>query len=310
MFSVRNSIAVALLLVVSTCLGQDIKKNGQLVQVRLVELSEDVFTELSEFDESLPKLIAQVELRAISYVSDGLRVNGYLASPLNAAKLPCVIWNRGGNRDFGALDDQLATLFLTKLASWGYVVVAPQYRGNAGGEGREQFGGEDVNDVTNLLPLLDQLPSADSSRIGMIGWSRGGLMTCLALCKTDRIKAAIIGSGMFDAHRAIAERPEMETEVIAQLAPNYDVSKQQALDDRSPVLWADRLNPTTPIMILHGTDDDRVSPIEALDMAKQLLASKHPFRLVMFEGAGHRLHLDKGDEVDELTKRWLDFHLK
>ena len=41
------------------------------------------------------------------------------------------------------------------------MVVASQYRGNAGGEGKEEFGGKDVNDVLNLLPLLESLPKAD-----------------------------------------------------------------------------------------------------------------------------------------------------
>jgi dipeptidyl aminopeptidase/acylaminoacyl peptidase len=52
------------------------------------------------------------------------------------------------------------------------------------------MGGADGDDVLNLLPLLDRLPQADGKRLGMWGASRGGLLTYLALARTDRLNAA------------------------------------------------------------------------------------------------------------------------
>ena len=108
---------------------------------------------------------------------------------------------------------------LCRIASWGYVVVASQSRGNAGGEGKEEFGGRDVDDVLNLLPLLASLPQADTTRIGMGGASRGGMMTYLALTRTEKIAAAVVISGLADAFENIASRPDMETNVYAELVP-------------------------------------------------------------------------------------------
>lgn len=79
-----------------------------------------------------------------------------------------------------------------KMASWGYVVVASQYRGNDGGEGIEQFGGDDVNDVLNLIPVLNQLPKADTSRVGIEGGSRGGMMTYLAMKNHVNLKLPLL----------------------------------------------------------------------------------------------------------------------
>ena len=128
-------------------------------------------------------LLDKVDVRSITYLSDGLKVKGYLAAPKEGTKLPCVIYNRGGNRSFGALNDEEAVRLLGRIASWGYVVAASEYRGNQGGEGREEFGGADVDDVLNLIPLLESTPQADASRIGMYGWSRGGMMTYEALTR-------------------------------------------------------------------------------------------------------------------------------
>src|SRR5512139_2559246 len=153
--------------------------------------------------EPLPGAPAGVVVREIEYASDGLRVVGYVAKPEAPGTWPALIFNRGGNREFGALDDGRAVKRLGSYASWGYVVVASQYRGNAGGEGREEFGGKDVNDVLNLLPLLDAMPEVDRGRIGMIGWSRGGMMTYLALARSDRIRAAVVGAGLADARQTV-----------------------------------------------------------------------------------------------------------
>jgi len=189
------------------------------------------------------------------------------------------------------------------------VVVASQYRGNGGGEGKEEFGGADVDDVLNLVPLLESLPRADATRIGMYGWSRGGMMTYIALTKTDRIAAAIVGAGMADAYDTINRRPEMESDVIAQLVPDYEQNKDAALTARSAVRWADRLPAKTPLLILHGSADGRVDPGQALAMASALQANKRPYRLVLFEGGQHSL-IEHRVEVDRLAREWLDHYVR
>ncbi len=275
----------------------------------VVRLSATAVNSLAKEHPDMREILQRVEIRAVRYASDGLGVTGYVVAPKRGRKLPAVIFNRGGNREFGALNDTLAAFFLARIASWGYVVAASNYRGNGGSEGREEFGGADVNDVLNLLPLLEGLPQVDATRVGMVGWSRGGLMTCLALARTERIRAAIIGAGAYDAERDAAESPAFEAAVYAQLIPDYPTRKAAALEARSPVRWTDRLHKRTPILMLHGTADVYVNPQSALDMASGLLANRHPFRLVMFEGGTHFLR-EHEREVDRLTREWLDRYVR
>src|SRR5262249_34919522 len=156
--------------------------------------------------------------------------------------------------------DARAAELLGRVASWGYVAVASQYRGVAGGEGKDELGGNDVNDVLHLIPLLESLPRADARRIGMFGWSRGGMVTYLALTKPDRIAAAVVGAGAADAFDSVKRRPEMDKEVYAKLIPNYTKDKEAALAARSAVRWPEKLNKKTPILLLHGGADWRVHP--------------------------------------------------
>jgi dipeptidyl aminopeptidase/acylaminoacyl peptidase len=250
-----------------------------------------------------------VVLQRIVYLSDGLRVHGYLAEPRDGIELPVVIQNRGGNRELAALTDTSAAISLGTLAQNGYIVVASQYRGNAGGEGREEFGGADVNDVLNLIALIDQHPRADATRIGMEGWSRGGMMTYLALTRTDRVRGAVIGAGLADVARNIQMRPEMEENVFSELVPNWATERQLALNARSAVRWPEDLHKGTPILLLHGSADWRVHPTEALDMARALYEAQHPFRLIFFEGADHGISEYRA-EVTLATLEWLNRYVR
>ena len=301
-----RSFCVALL-VGTTALSAS-AQDGKLVDAVVVTLKDDDVKKLETGQPDIRTVLDQVEIKSITYLSDGLKVKGYLIAPKRGEQLPCVIFNRGGSRDFGALTDARAAALLARIASWGYVVVASQYRGNAGGEGKEEFGGKDVNDVLNLIPLLKSVPRVDAARVGMYGWSRGGMMTYLALTKTDQIAAAVVGGGMTDLSDNIKRRPEMEN-VCAELIPDYAKDKEAALAARSAVRWPEKLHKKTPILVLHGGADWRVHPSEALAMSSKLLECKHPFRFVFFEGGDHGLS-EHRREVDRLVKDWLDRYVR
>ena len=282
--------------------GQLVRRTGMTIPAGFLAPDGRPLEEFSYLDD--------VKLDEITYVSDGLRVTGHLVTPRGAGPYPCVIYNRGGNREFGANSPERVVRRLARMASWGYVVIASQYRGNAGGEGREEFGGAEIADVLNLVPLLESLgPRADATRIGMVGYSRGGLMTYLALAKTDRLAAAVVGAGVTDSFFGIEDRPEMEEYVYSQLVPDYWHDKEAALAARSPILWPEKLCKTTPILLLQGSADWRVHPTEGLRMADALFAARHPFRFVFFEGGDHGLS-EHRDEVGRLTRDWLDRYVR
>jgi dipeptidyl aminopeptidase/acylaminoacyl peptidase len=249
-----------------------------------------------------------VEATEITYMSGGLRVKGYMVEPKGDGPYPCVIVNRGGNREFSALTPRIVALLMARIASWGYVVVGSQYRGNAGGEGVEEFGGADVDDVLNLVPLLESRPKADAMRLGMFGASRGGMMTYLALARSDRFRAAVIRAGASDLLSTRADRPEMDS-LFVELIPGYDGKNEEPLIERSAVRWAGKLPKSTPILLLHGTADWRVDPHEGLDMARALLDAERPFRLVLLEGGDHRLS-EHRQEADRQTRMWFDRYVK
>lgn len=273
-------------------------------------LADSIIRKIESLDPEVANGLKLVDLYRISYLCDGLKVTGFVAEPKLKGKYPCIIANRGGRWNFGLWNSYTAAFYLGRMASWGYVVVASQYRGSAdGGEGREEYGGKDVNDVLNLIPLLSHLPNADTSRIGMYGESRGGMMTYLALKRSRKFKAAVVVAGMADCYDVIKTRPELEDRTFRDLIPGYEANKDAALKDRSAIFWPEQLCKTTPLLIMHGSADWRVSASQSIQFVEMLYRYKHPVRFVLFEGADHLVTEFETEMLLE-CKRHLDYYVR
>lgn len=257
--------------------------------------------------------IENVDMYEITYLSDGLKIQSFAAMPKQEGNYPVIIYNRGGNRDFGALQlfkekgKYPVSYHFSKMANEGYVVIGCNYRGCGKSEGNDEFGGKDVNDVLNLIKVVKEIPEADETKIGMYGWSRGGMMTYLALPHTNEIKAAVVGGAPAD--KTVIDRPNMETNVYAQLIPNYWDEKEEALKKRSAVYFADQFPKKVPILILHGNADWRVKSTNSLQLALELEKHRVPYRLKIFEGGDHGLS-EFIEERDQDVLNWFDRYLK
>ncbi|MDH7445254.1 alpha/beta hydrolase family protein [Aquimarina sp. 2201CG14-23] len=257
--------------------------------------------------------LENVTMYEITYLSDGLKIQSFAAIPKKEGKYPVIIYNRGGNRDFGAIQLfgghqklPIAHIF-SKLANEGYIVIGCNYRGSGNSEGMEEFGGKDVNDILNLNKVVHELPKADTKRIGMYGWSRGGMMTYIALTKMNNIKAAVVGGARSDL-RTI-DRPQMEKRVYAELIPDYYQNKDEELKKRSAILWADKFSPNVPILLLHGNSDWRVKSTNSLRLALEFEKHRIPYRLKIFEGANHGISQFR-KERDQDVLDWFNKYLK
>jgi dipeptidyl aminopeptidase/acylaminoacyl peptidase len=246
----------------------------------------------------------------ITYLSDGLKVKGYLAYPKDISqKYPCIIWCRGGIGNSGAIDKFTAKGIFGQIASWGYCVFASQYRGNDGGEGHDEFGGEDLNDVLNLINLADEVDYANKNLWGIEGWSRGGMMTYLALTRTDIFKAAVVLGGIANL-RCNSDESKFMRRLYEQTMGRYQHSEfNRKCESRSIINFPEQLSPATPILIVHGNNDQRVLPHDSIDLSYKLLELNIPFRLVMLEGGDHFMKSHR-KEIDEMRKSWFNKYLK
>ena len=292
--------------ILSTCYSQDSK----IVSKVKLNIQDSLNT---DYLIKRYRQLDSIDIFEITYLSDGLKIQSFAAIPKKEGKYPIIIFNRGGNRDFGALSfikrgrTYPVAIGFSKLASNGYIVIGCNYRGGGKSEGSDEFGGKDVNDILNLIEVVKELPKADSNKIGMYGWSRGGMMTYLALTKTNQIKAAVVGAGRSDMTKI--DRPGMETNVYAELIPAYWKNKEAELKKRSAVFFADKFSKNVPILLLHGNADWRVKSTNALQMALKFEEYRIPYRLKIFEGADHGIR-EFRKEKDEEVISWFDRFLK
>lgn len=253
--------------------------------------------------------VDSIDIYSMVYDSDSLMVTGFMVRPKKAGSYPCVIYNRGGNRDFGQLLVGTAVQQMGMIASQGYVVIASNYRGNSNSEGKEAFGGSDANDILNLIPALSQVAFADTSRIGMFGVSRGGMMSYLALKETCNIDAVVVLGGVSDLLIMKEKRPDMESHVFEALIPNYKDSADVELTRRSATYWTDEMCPTTPILFMHGSKDEACDISMAHKLHKALEENQSPHLFVEFQNDNHGC-VKHQKEVSEYLANWFNKYLK
>jgi dipeptidyl aminopeptidase/acylaminoacyl peptidase len=248
------------------------------------------------------------ELEKLRYVSDGLKVVAYVYRPrqVDGRKFPAIIFNRGSGVR-GDIAPELVTFF-HRLASEGFVVLAPMLRQSDGGEGRDELGGADVDDLMSAAPLARSLAYVDANNLFMYGESRGGMMTYQAVKRGFPVNAAAVFGAFTDAQELIASHPAQYTSaVLKQIWPDYEGRKDEIFKTRSAVFWAEQLN--VPLLIMHGGGDKSVNPEQSLNLARRLQKLGKVYELVVYAEDNHILSDNKEDR-DRRALSWFRRHLK
>lgn len=233
------------------------------------------------------------EYYRLTYWSDGLRIKAFIGWPKGNTRYPAIIYNHGGVWDGG----RLVGREIVPLVECGYVAVASQYRGVGGSEGAEQFGWGEVNDVLALIPLLQALPNVDPGRIGMMGGSRGGMVTYMALKWEgtnwrDDIQAAVTIGGVADLFAWAKERPDVVNTIYLPLIGKTPGEAWDWYEMRSAMYWPSLIK--TPLLILHGEADDQVSVDQSRKLYKAILAAGGDVTLTTIPGGDHSLSGQSG----------------
>lgn len=279
---------------------------GELQIKKSIANFKDNFTQ-DKFDYFKSSLIC----KNFSYTVDGNTVEGFLIMPKDVKeKIPVLIYNRGGNGDFGAVVFGAMMHDLFPISTSGFAIIGSQYRGTfiADSPIHDEFGGGDVKDVAALLDIIPSIDGVDEKRIGMFGASRGGMQTFLVLKESKNIKAVATISGVSDLLQELEFRPEMEN-VYKNIIPDYDKNKIVELSKRSVLNWVDKIPLDTPVLILHGESDEKVSVQNSIKLAKKLSQANMPHKLVIYKGDDHSLSKSKNEAHNEIIK-WFKIYLQ
>ena len=219
-------------------------ESGEVFDFEKVNLSEDLSQKCCSYK--------------FTYMSDGYKIKGYISIPNSSIEsqelTKCVLYNRGGNRDFGKLQDD-TTAYICALCN--RIVIASQYRGGGGSEGQDQFGGDDLNDVIKLIDLCENTFSfIDMDDFCVVGVSRGGMMTYMAARQDNRIKKIIAASAVTDLFEEYERRKDMNDVLIETIGCTPQENPAE-YEKRSAIYWYDEIK--IPVMIIHSENDKQAS---------------------------------------------------
>ena len=269
------------------------------------QLPKAPFFPISATDYAEVKRLAQGRLERITYSSQGLRVKALVLPPVGSSgsRSPVVIYCRGGAGPGGAIAPANPTPLyeMSRYAEAGFFVIAPQYRGADGGEGKDEVGGSDVNDILALADILKSFDQADANQVFLVGVSRGAMMTFQAVRAGFPAKG-IVATGLPADWELATAHNERLRDVATESWPEYMSDPVAAITRRSPARWANEIS--VPILLQHGGADGIINPVVVLDFARKLSEAGKTYDLVVYAGADHPL-LTNRDERLARTIAWM-----
>jgi dipeptidyl aminopeptidase/acylaminoacyl peptidase len=210
-----------------------------------------------------------------------LDIPAFVFQPLTSAAVrtqPAIVWVHENIR--GHLFEHFIP-YVREAVSRGFVVIAPEYRGSIG-YGQALFdaidyGGAEVDDVVRAVGILRaRYASVDPARIGVIGWSHGGLIALLGVFRNPTsFKAAAAIVPVTNLFHRMAWKGE--DQLRASIDPHNRMGglpseRRQVYRDRSPLFHVDQLK--IPLLVHIAENDEDVNIEEAQPLVDALRARK------------------------------------
>jgi dipeptidyl aminopeptidase/acylaminoacyl peptidase len=228
------------------CLGRRGKMDGTIVE-----------------KQRFPSPNPHIDVYLVTYMCQGLKIKGFLAEPKAFGMYDGFLYLRGGIKNVG----QVRLARITQFAAEGFVVMAPFYRGNQGGEGNEDFAGEDRYDALASFKILEHHEKVNKDRIHVFGFSRGGAMALHTAILEPKVRSVVVWGGVSDMELTYWERLDlrrMMKRVIGGTPSKYP----ERYKWRTPLYEAERIQ--APVLIIHGEKDRNVSVEHAYRLEKRL----------------------------------------
>jgi dipeptidyl aminopeptidase/acylaminoacyl peptidase len=266
---------------------------------------------LSRQNEPWLRSVQLAPVEEISFRSrDGTPVNGFLVRPhgyRQGTRVPTVLKIHGGPvwqfyNEFN-LEWQL-------LAAEGFAVVAANPRGSSGrGEKFStaiwaDWGNKDGQDVLAAVDYAVAQGVADSTRLGVGGWSYGGILTNQVIARDTRFKAAISGAGQSNALAGYGT-DQYVREYEAELGTPWS-NTEAWMRVSFPFFHADRI--VTPTLFLCGEKDSNVPLLNSEQMYQALKSLGRETQLVIYPGEYHEIR--KPSYERDRLQRYVDWYRK
>jgi dipeptidyl aminopeptidase/acylaminoacyl peptidase len=248
------------------------------------------------------ELFAELALGLVEDISfksrDGTEVHGQIVKPPDfnpGRRYPLIVWIHGGPNGQDDHSLQLSgygpPLERQLFATHGYVVLAINYRGGTGRGAQyaraiaADWGHREVEDLLAGVDYAIAQGFVDPSRLGIGGWSYGGILTDYTIASDTRFRAAISGAGSGN-QTALYGADQYVMQYNAELGPPWQ-NPARWLKASYPFFHADRIR--TPTLFVGGDRDFNVPIAGGEQMFVSLRTLGVPTQLVVYPGENHEL---------------------
>ncbi|MBY8913055.1 prolyl oligopeptidase family serine peptidase [Bacillus sp. YC2] len=246
-----------------------------------------------------PSPSRHVRLYTVCYVSKGLKVKGLMAEPAVSGEYDGFLYLRGGIKNVGMVRPGR----IIQFASQGFVVFAPFYRGNQGGEGNEDFAGEDREDAFSAFRLLQEHPSVRKGRVHIFGFSRGGIMGLLTAIEMGRQAASFVSwGGVSDMVLTYEERKDLRR-MMKRVIGGTPKKVPDEYKRRSPFEKVNRVH--APVLLIHGEEDQNVSIEHARMIEEKLKEAGKLVETWYYSGFTHYFPPHENRRIVRQLTKWM-----
>lgn len=243
-----------------------------------------------------------------SYYSDGLKIYGLLTIPDENKPengFPAIIFNHGYITPELYTSDGNYIAYVNDLASAGYIIFKPDYRGNGKSQGQpnsEYFSRSYDIDNLNAIASIKKYTLVNPNKIGVWGHSLGGHITLMDLVVSNDIKAAVIWGGVVGSYNDIiynwqnkvSYQPDKEDLYFRNLGRD-DFLKKYGNPNKNKEFW-DSIDPTqnlnlisSPVQIHIGSADNQVPPDFSKNLYKKLKDLGKNVEFYEYSGGDHNI---------------------
>jgi dipeptidyl aminopeptidase/acylaminoacyl peptidase len=244
-----------------------------------------------------------------SISKDGTEVHGLLTKPLgykSGDKVPTILFIHGGPN---GQDGHNFAFERQWFAAHGYAEINVNYRGSSGrGQAYAQsifadWGHLEVIDLLGAVDALVKMGVADPNKLGIGGWSYGGILTDYTTASDGRFKAAISGAGSA-APLSFYGNDQYILQYDNELGVPWK-ARDLYLKLSYPLLEADK-RMHTPTLYMGGTNDFNVPIIGGEQMYQALKALHIPTELIVYPGQFHGF--TRPSFIKDRYERWMAWY--
>ncbi len=210
--------------------------------------------------EEIKEKINNTYLYKVTYLSDGEEAEAFIMKPKEEGNYPVLFFNASSKiKDME--DKRAAFYWFSSFFSEDYIIVAPKYGGDYGGNQLEDFSAADSEQFLDLVKLTKSLPYIDKNKMAAIGIEKGGQLVYQAIKNNIGLNAAVVSNTPTELIELYNDSISARKKIFEDKLGGTPSEAKENYIAKSPYYWAEEID--IPLLILHSKEAKNVKSAQS-----------------------------------------------